>query len=105
MVRRGSLKLSHWHLPLQLRPAGPKGYSTQEEDLCGGQDETAVASATNSEAERGDGQKRWDRAYLLILEISQTLKQEQRKAFEEVNHASSDICPGIDPEPGPRSND
>jgi hypothetical protein len=53
MVRRGSLKLSHWHLPLQLRPVGPKVYSTQEEDLCGGQDETAVASATNSEAERG----------------------------------------------------
>jgi hypothetical protein len=52
-----------------------------------------------------DGQKRWDRAYLLILEITQTLKQDQRMAFEEVNHASSDLCPGIDPEPGPRSND
>ena len=52
-----------------------------------------------------DGQKRWDRAFVLILEIRQTLKQEQRKANEEVNHASSDLCAGIDPEPGPRSND
>ena len=52
-----------------------------------------------------DGQKRWDRAYLLILEVTQTLKQDHRKAFEEVNRASSDLCPSIDPEPGPRSND
>ena len=52
-----------------------------------------------------DGQKRWDRAFLMILEISQTLDQNRAKPMEEVNHASSDLCAGLDPEPGPRPND
>jgi hypothetical protein len=52
-----------------------------------------------------DGQQRWDRAFLLILMIGQTQETDPTSATEEVNHAGSDICTRIDPEPGPRSND
>jgi hypothetical protein len=52
-----------------------------------------------------DGQKRWDRVFLLILEIPQKVESNQAETKEEVNHASSDLCPGIDPESGARSND
>jgi hypothetical protein len=51
------------------------------------------------------GQKRWDRAYLLILEITQSVEQSQTKPAVEVNHASSDLCPGIDPAPVSSPND
>ena len=47
--------------------------------------------------EREDGQKRWDRAYLLVLEIAQTVQPKPVEDFREVNHASSDVCPRIDP--------
>ena len=52
-----------------------------------------------------DGQKRWDRAFVLILEIPQTVKQNQAEPKKEVNHANSDLCAGIDPKPSPRPND
>ena len=44
-----------------------------------------------------DGQKRWDRAYLLILEIARSSEANQEKAIPEVSHASSDLCEGLDP--------
>ncbi len=50
--------------------------------------------------ESADGQKRWDRAYLLILEIAQAVQQSQETRTVEVNHASSDLCPGFDPTAG-----
>ncbi len=54
--------------------------------------------------ESADGQKRWDRAYLLVLEIAQIVQQSQGTPNTEVNHASSDLCPGIDPTAGPSPN-
>jgi len=53
MVRSGCLTLSHWHRPLRLRQSKLLEYSALEVDMCGGQDETAVASASNDDAERG----------------------------------------------------
>lgn len=52
-----------------------------------------------------DGQKRWDRAYLLVLEIARSIEESQEKPIMEVNHASSNLCPGIDPTSGNSSND
>lgn len=43
-----------------------------------------------------NGQDRWDRACLLIMEIAQTLAVNQLPTNQEVCHASSDICEGID---------
>ncbi len=54
--------------------------------------------------EREDGQKRWDRAYLLLLEIAQTAHLREAENQREANHASSDLCPGIDPAPGTGTN-
>lgn len=51
--------------------------------------------------ETEDGQKRWDRAYLLLLEIAQAIQQSQETPNAEVNHANSDLCPGFDPTAGP----
>ena len=55
--------------------------------------------------EREDGQKRWDRAYLLVLEIAQTVRPKPAEDLREVNHASSDVCPRIDPAPDTYAND
>ncbi len=54
--------------------------------------------------EREDGQKRWDRAYLLLLEIARTAHLRQAEDLQEENHANSDLCPGIDPAPGSGTN-
>ena len=56
--------------------------------------------------ERQDGQKRWDRAYLLVLEIAQSASPSitQEAAQMEVDHASSNLCPGINPTSGPDPN-
>ena len=54
--------------------------------------------------EISEAQKRWDRAYLLIREITQSVEQSQTKPTMEMNHASSDVCPRIDPTPGTSAN-
>jgi hypothetical protein len=51
-----------------------------------------------------DGQKRWDRAYLLILEIARSAEEKRRTAIPEVSHANSDLCQGLDPASGSRSD-
>ncbi len=53
-----------------------------------------------TEKASADGQKRWDRAYLLVLAIAQAVQQSQETPNAEVNHASSDLCPGINPTAG-----
>ena len=50
------------------------------------------------------GQKRWDRAYLLLLEIARSAEQNQAAQETEANHASSDLCARIDPTPGPSAD-
>jgi hypothetical protein len=52
-----------------------------------------------------DGQSRWDRAYLLVLEIARSVETDQTPANLEVQHASSDLCESIDPSPSTSSND
>lgn len=42
-----------------------------------------------------DAQKRWDRAYLLILKIAQSISLNQEAPKVEVNHANSDLCTGV----------
>ncbi len=54
--------------------------------------------------ESPDGQKRWDRAYLLVLAITRSIEPGQEQPKAEVNHASSDLCPGIDPTASPSAN-
>ena len=53
MVRNGRLILSHWHRPFRLRDDEPLAYAAQGAELCGGQDETPMASAADGETERG----------------------------------------------------
>ena len=64
--------------------------------------------------EHQDGQRRWDRAYQLLLEWAQApaappLEPSQRPSIArhqpitkplEVPYASSDLCPGLDPAAG-----
>lgn len=52
-----------------------------------------------------DGQSRWDRAYLLLLEIAHLVEANQTQTSPEVQHASSDLCAGVDPAPGTSAND
>ncbi len=52
-----------------------------------------------------DGQSRWDRAYLLVLEIARSATLDQTQTDLEVQHGSSDLCEGIDPTSGTSSND
>jgi len=52
-----------------------------------------------------DGQSRWDRAYLLVLEIARSVETDQTQTSLEVQHASSDLCESIDPSPSTSSND
>lgn len=54
--------------------------------------------------ESPDGQRRWNQAYLLILEITRTIEESRGQPTAEVNHASSDLCPGIDPTTGASAN-
>lgn len=51
-----------------------------------------------------DGQKRWDQAYLLILEIARSAKEDWKIEDPEVRHASSDLCESLDPTSGPGSD-
>jgi hypothetical protein len=51
-----------------------------------------------------DGQKQWDQAYLLVLEIAKAVEQSRESQCMEVNHASSDLCPRIDPASGTSSD-
>ena len=44
-----------------------------------------------------DGQKRWDRAYLLVMEIARSVEENQTQMRLEVHYASSDLCKSIDP--------
>lgn len=50
------------------------------------------------------GQKRWDRAYLLILELARLVQPIQEKPGMEVNHVSSDLCARVDPTADPSAN-
>jgi hypothetical protein len=43
-----------------------------------------------------DGQKRWDRAYQLVLEIARSVEETQTPMKLEVRYASSDLCESID---------
>jgi len=52
-----------------------------------------------------DGQKRWDLAYLLILEIARSAEEKQQTVILEVSHASSNLCEGLDPASSPGSDD
>jgi len=54
--------------------------------------------------ERPDGQSRWDRAYLLVLEITRSVEANQMQTSLEVQHASSDLCEGVDPTPSTSAN-
>ena len=54
--------------------------------------------------EHPKGQDRWDRAYLLIMEIAQSSAVNQWPTKQEVRHASSDICESIDLPANARSN-
>ncbi len=55
--------------------------------------------------EYSDGQSRWDRAYLLVLEIAQSVEAIPIQTSLEVQHANSDLCAGLDTAPSPSSND
>ena len=52
-----------------------------------------------------DGQSRWDRAYLLVLEIARSVESAQTQTSPEVQHASSNLCEGLDPTPSASPND
>ena len=66
--------------------------------------------------EHPDGQRRWDRAYQLLLQWAQApdvppaepgqsprlvLHQPVAQNSVEVTHARSDLCPGLDPAANP----
>ena len=51
-----------------------------------------------------NGQDRWDRAYLLILEIVHSAVVDLGQPNLEVSHASSDLCESIDPASSAGSN-
>ncbi len=52
-----------------------------------------------------DGQRQWDRAYLLLLEIAHSVEANQTQTSPEVQHASSDLCAGVDSAPGTSADD
>jgi hypothetical protein len=45
-------------------------------------------------------------AYQCLLRWAQTMRQEMLpiQAHQEAHHESRDLCPGIDPTPGPESD-
>ena len=47
-----------------------------------------------------DGQRRWDQAYQLLLEIAASLDHHPMQSTQEVNHASSHLRPCVHPTPG-----
>jgi hypothetical protein len=52
-----------------------------------------------------NGQSRWDRAYLLVLEIARNVEINPiHNTSPEVQHASSNLCPSLDLETSPDSN-
>jgi hypothetical protein len=51
------------------------------------------------------GQRRWDRAYQLILEIAESLDHNPIKSPLEVDHASSHLRPSINSTPGTSTDD
>jgi hypothetical protein len=51
-----------------------------------------------------DGQSRWDRAYLVVLEIARSIEGDQMQTSLEVQHASSNLCESVDPTPSTSSN-
>ncbi|PKO14685.1 MAG: hypothetical protein CVU39_13220 [Chloroflexi bacterium HGW-Chloroflexi-10] len=53
MVRKGELKLNHWHRLLRLQKDQANKYSTQKEIECGGKDATTMASPTDGAGVRG----------------------------------------------------
>jgi len=55
--------------------------------------------------EHPDGQNRWDRAYRLILEIAGSLDHNPTKSTLEVDHASSHLCPCVNPTPSASTDD
>jgi hypothetical protein len=57
---------------------------------------------------RPDGQQRWDRAYLLLLQWIQPTPQawpDQEKEEEEDSHDGRSVCTGLNPAPDPHAND
>lgn len=42
-----------------------------------------------------DGEKRWHRAYQILMEISQTASESQNKNNPEKYHENSDLCESI----------
>ena len=52
-----------------------------------------------------DGQRRWDRAYLLLLEIAHSVEANQTGTSPEVQHASSDLCASVDSASGTSADD
>ena len=52
-----------------------------------------------------NGQSRWDRAYLFVMEIARTVEVMKIQTSLEVQHASSDLCTSFDPAPSPNPND
>jgi hypothetical protein len=55
---------------------------------------------------RSDGQQRWDRAYLRLLQWTQLPQQPAESATgQEDNHDGRAVCARLDPAPGPHAND
>ena len=52
-----------------------------------------------------NGRSRWDRAFLLVLEIARSVEATQTQMSLEVQYASSDLCEGLDSAPSPSPND
>ena len=52
-----------------------------------------------------DGEKRWSRAYQLLLEIGGSIEQQPIEKEPEENHASSNLCQSINVQPGAEPND
>jgi len=53
-------------------------------------------------APQGDGQRRWDLTYQCLLKWAQTAATQRN---QEADHASSDLCPRINPTPGSDPDD
>lgn len=51
------------------------------------------------------GQKRWEKAYLLLMEIGHSSEANQTRTSPEVQYANSDLCAGVDPAPGISADD
>jgi hypothetical protein len=57
-------------------------------------------------APRSDGQQRWERAYLRLLQWTQAPQQPAESATgQEENHDGRAVCARLDPAPDPHAND